>query len=653
MAALTPACSTSSVSTPALLPSSACQQRLRRRSQRRRRRAHLGQAAAAAGDRHDREAATDGAAAALAWPKPARTFMTSPAPMYSQFLGWALAMGAAGAAGLTAAKPAHLLPAASRRTEKSFVVRASSTPSSSSSSSSPSSSSSSPSTSSSPGDALRSLPLRRDPPATRRLPAPPAGATPPGENGALAVAGPPPTPPPSPPNPPAPPPQRRTRRSGVDIEEVRRSIERLEGKDRVVRATLKELADAMAAFGQENGTAAAPASSSSNSSNSSSTDVSLSLSPSNASTGNGASTSASASASVSGQGVDVASTAEENLNEEEEDVVCVVTHPGAESCTKTIIATDLANRTAMVTMTTTVHMQDIDGVASAMTARDFVALAAQGLAEAALELKESRSQDFGGVRKEILQLHEGIVNVLAKGKVISTKPNEPPSNFGHESFICELEDKSTGKVLKALFKPTIEGHADGWHRAPIEWVAYELNLLLGMDYVPPVAYRRGGISVCGRTFEQGAFIYYAPNCRPLNRVHPDNWGVPVERLLSDTRILDVLLNNSDRHAGHFLLGEHWATGAMSAILIDHAAGFRKEAVVNMTHENAFETGPVRSVSAQTYLRLRFLDATTIRHRFASVLSEREMKSMLARRKLVLDYLDELVESKGYNETVLS
>lgn len=31
----------------------------------------------------------------------------------------------------------------------------------------------------------------------------------------------------------------------------------------------------------------------------------------------------------------------------------------------------------------------------------------------------------------------------------------------------------------------------------------------------------------------------------------------------------------------------------------------------MEHENAFSTGPVRCVSAATYLRLRFLDAHTI------------------------------------------
>lgn len=42
--------------------------------------------------------------------------------------------------------------------------------------------------------------------------------------------------------------------------------------------------------------------------------------------------------------------------------------------------------------------------------------------------------------------------------------------------------------IHALFKPCVDGDSDGWHRVPIEWVAYQLNLMLGMDYVPPVAY---------------------------------------------------------------------------------------------------------------------------------------------------------------------
>ena len=40
------------------------------------------------------------------------------------------------------------------------------------------------------------------------------------------------------------------------------------------------------------------------------------------------------------------------------------------------------------------------------------------------------------------------------------------------------------------------------------------------------------------------------------------------------------------------------------VLIDHAAGFRSDAFVDLKHENAFGTGPTCRLSARTYLRLR-------------------------------------------------
>ena len=40
-----------------------------------------------------------------------------------------------------------------------------------------------------------------------------------------------------------------------------------------------------------------------------------------------------------------------------------------------------------------------------------------------------------------------------------------------------LQDQARSKANEstALFKPRIPGDGDGWHRASMEWVAYELN----------------------------------------------------------------------------------------------------------------------------------------------------------------------------------
>eukprot|EP00897_Mesotaenium_endlicherianum_P003359 jgi/Mesen1/3050/ME000018S02353 len=301
---------------------------------------------------------------------------------------------------------------------------------------------------------------------------------------------------------------------------------------------------------------------------------------------------------------------------------------------------DARGLAAVVTMEATVKCAGEACLSTALGGDAYVALALQSITVAAGELLRSRYLRPAGADPVVHRRHHSLAAILAGGEIVSSRPMEPPSRFGHESF------------ADALFKPRVEGDAEGWHRAPVEWVAYELNLMLGMDYVPPVAYRRGGVDVDFNHYEEGAFIHWVPNSRELKRVAAASWGVPVAHLLSDTRILDVLLNNSDRHHGHFLYGKHWADGAMRPILIDHAAGFRKEAVVHMEHENAFQTGPLRCVAAQTYLRLRFLDKNMVAEKFAGVLSEAEINDMMSRRDMVLEYLDNLVKERGYQRTVI-
>lgn len=221
--------------------------------------------------------------------------------------------------------------------------------------------------------------------------------------------------------------------------------------------------------------------------------------------------------------------------------------------------------------------------------------------------------------------------------------------------MVQLSDSATGRHLRAIFKPRVPGDAGGWHRAPMEYVAYRLNLLVGLDYVPPTAYRTDGIAlnIDGEniTYPEGAMMLWVEEARQLNTCPERAWGMRKDVLLSDTRVLDVLLHNSDRHHGHFLLGRHWCSGALRPVLIDHAASFREDADVTMLHENAFQTGPVKCVAAGTYLRLRFLDCPTLLAEFSGLLSEAEIRGMSRRRDAILAYLDALVKQEGFEKVV--
>lgn len=344
---------------------------------------------------------------------------------------------------------------------------------------------------------------------------------------------------------------------------------------------------------------------------------------------------------------------------------CLVQHPGVLCCTRTHVKKDMENMSAILRMKVAVRCAGLpSGNANSVNLDGAIALASQAMAERASKFSQKKVCDARRGSPAWEKAHRELHDVLMTGKIVSSRPNDlHVSAYGHESFLVEVECRKTGRRVQTLFKPRVEGDAKGWHRAPVEWVAYELNKLLGMDYVPPVAYRTGGLDIAHRYFEEGAFLFFCKNARPLNTVPTLQWGVGQERLLSDTRILDVLLQNSDRHPGHFLLAEHWVKGhrdgalgtgrgKLCPVLIDHAAGFRKDAFVSMTHENAFQTGPVRQVSSSTYLKLRFLDAHAIAKTFSGYLSEAEMRALLQRRNSILEYLDDLVEKQGYDATVL-
>ena len=398
--------------------------------------------------------------------------------------------------------------------------------------------------------------------------------------------------------------------------------------------------------------------------------------------------------------------------------VCVMSHPGALCCTRSEIATNAAKGAATITLHTSVRA--VNGAEGKMTPADFIALGAREAESAARALAADRTAEAvrGATTEAQESAHETITRLLQNGKIVWVESmSEIEGKFGHPCYRLRLEcHRGTGAAIDAVFKPKIEGDGDGWHRASMEYVAYKLSRMLGMDLVPPAAYRTGGIELDYKKFDEGAFMYWVDDAKELAQVgdfeaaaRDGCWGEGVDPrvVLSDTRVLDVLLQNSDRHSGHFLFGRHWTEGLAAGdggafggardrdggangtssgtdggsssndgnedgerdarrgngsptlggsrylpCLIDHAASFRPEAFVSMEHENAFQTGPTVCVKSSTYLRLRFLDAAAIEREFSYFLSADERKMLLERVETILAYLDDLVEKRGYDDVVI-
>jgi hypothetical protein len=181
-------------------------------------------------------------------------------------------------------------------------------------------------------------------------------------------------------------------------------------------------------------------------------------------------------------------------------------------------------------------------------------------------------------------------------------------------------------------------------------VAYRVNRMLGMDLVPPVAYRRN-IDVDFKRFAEGALMYRIPDAHLLRKVDPAEWGLQGDVFLSDTRILDVLIQNSDRHHGNLLRGKHWVDGQYRPALIDQAAGFRAEANVKMTDRDAFGNGPVQVVRKSTLDNLRKLSFRRMKAEAGEFLSDREIRDFLKRRDGIVSYFERLIAKNGYDAVV--
>jgi hypothetical protein len=388
---------------------------------------------------------------------------------------------------------------------------------------------------------------------------------------------------------------------------------------------------------------------------------------------------------------------------------CFVEHPGVISCSKRLVKENDDGSFELWIKTKAFQAVDSDpSIYESVSKRGLIAIGAKALEEEAKQFSDKcrneavdeTTREASEFARERENIHAGITNILQHGDIVNCVSLAKLNSFGHPTYKLRLRCRDTGREIDCMFKPKIVGDGDGWHQVLMELVAYKLNRVLGMDYVPPTAYRmnRKGpacskkdtqmgsnpIQCDYKEFDEGAFIYWAQESQTLKEVHPEHWKTSQKQVLSDTRVMDVLLGNSDRHHGHFLFAEHWVDANPIPevfkneisddngdrqhknnhnnvedtrsnhypILIDHAAAFRDGAWVDMTHENAFQTGPTLCVSAKTYFRLRLLDARAIAKEFDGILTTSECRRLLSRRNDLLRYLDNLVAEKGYENVIL-
>ena len=267
---------------------------------------------------------------------------------------------------------------------------------------------------------------------------------------------------------------------------------------------------------------------------------------------------------------------------------------------------------------------------------------------------------FIPTRSQVLA-HEAITTDLYHGVVVQGERFSADGNR-NPIFKVIVKNPQTGRYRKALFKPRSPGDGHGWNNVTLEYVAYELAYKLGIDFVPPAAYRKRSngnpIIIDGRVFEEGALLYFVPESKSIRNVPRNEWEkrddyseIDQDLFISDARILDVLLQNPDRHINNYMHGRHWVDGRWSPFLIDHGAS-KPEFNINLETRTAFGREGVSKFRLSTYRHLKALTYEKLAaHR--EFLSELEIRQILQRKNDLINKIDSMIEEFGINAVLIN
>ena len=256
--------------------------------------------------------------------------------------------------------------------------------------------------------------------------------------------------------------------------------------------------------------------------------------------------------------------------------------------------------------------------------------------------------------------HEAITTDLYHGRVVEGRLFSETN--GHNAiYIVKVFNPKTGRYRDALFKPRRHGDGGGWNRVPMEYFAYELGLKIGVDRVPPVAYRKkengNSITINGHTFSEGALLYLVPSAKSLHEVAPNRWrgdsemtNLSKDLFLSDTRILDVLLQNPDRHMKNFMRGKHWVDGKTLPFLIDHGASLRIDTNLKLSSNGPYGVQGTTKFRKSTIQHLQSLGfQKLIEHN--EFISKQEALEIMLRRNEIIQEVKTMIATHGESNVI--
>ena len=209
--------------------------------------------------------------------------------------------------------------------------------------------------------------------------------------------------------------------------------------------------------------------------------------------------------------------------------------------------------------------------------------------------------------------------------------------------------EQNGVKHRAIWKDAqgrMRGFIENWKW---EIAAYRLDKYLGLNMIPPTVERefQGKRGSCQFYVENTPTLLVVQNekrKKPSYKIYPFNLA------LYKQRAFDNLLANKDRHLNQFLITDDWRI-----ILIDHSRSFEttKKSTKKLIYDEKYHEGPrLMSQLPRTLVeKLREMNHEVIREVVGEYLTDNEIEAVLARRDLIIQWIEKRIKEVGEDKVL--
>jgi len=233
---------------------------------------------------------------------------------------------------------------------------------------------------------------------------------------------------------------------------------------------------------------------------------------------------------------------------------------------------------------------------------------------------------------------------LKEAQVVGRPEHLTGSQAVTEPWVLTLE--KDGVQHKALWKNVLGDRIGGFKETwKGEIAAYRLSRFLGLHMVPATVERefqgdRGSCQIWVDAWNTMETVLK----KKLNP--PGIKAMYFSRALCLHRAFDNLISNEDRHQRNYLIMEDWRL-----ILIDHSRTFRttKKFTTRLIYDEKFKEGPnfIMATLPRPFVEaLKALTPEVIREVVGEYLTDQEIAATMARRDLIIAWLDKRIANLG-------